>query len=162
MANYNKVILIGNLTRDPQLKYLPSQTAVVEIGLAVNRRWKSQDGQQREETCFVDCTAFGRQAEIINQYVRKGNPMLVEGHLKLDTWEGKDGQKRSKLRVMIDGFQFLGQASGGSGGGGAPAAAPRPARGPGQAPPPPAPPQEDYGDEFPGYEPSEGGEDIPF
>ncbi|MFW6133742.1 MAG: single-stranded DNA-binding protein [Planctomycetota bacterium] len=115
MANYNKVLLIGNLTRDPQMTFLPSQTPVTEIGLAVNRRWRGQDGEQREETCFVDCKAFGRQAEVLNQYMSKGRQLLIEGRLQLDTWEGKDGQKRSKHRVVIERFQFL--DGGGSGGG---------------------------------------------
>jgi len=118
MANFNKVILMGNLTRDPQLSYLPSQTPVVELGLAVNRQWKGQDGQKREETCFVDCKAFGRQAEVLNQYMSKGRPILIEGRLNFSSWEGKDGQKRSKLRVVIESFQFLGGGSGGGGGGG--------------------------------------------
>ena len=117
MANYNRVILMGNLTRDPEMSYLPSQTAVVEIGLAVNRRWKSQDGQQREETCFIDCRAYGRQAETLNQYMSKGRPILIEGRLQFDQWEGKDGTRRSKHRVVIDNFQFLG-GGGGAGGGG--------------------------------------------
>ena len=108
MANYNKVILVGNLTRDPQLSYLPSQTPVVEIGLAVNRKWKGQDGQQKEETCFVDCRCYGKQAEILNQYMSKGRPILVDGRLNFSSWETKDGQKRSKLRVVVENFQFLG------------------------------------------------------
>ncbi len=112
MANYNKVILVGNLTRDPQMSYLPSQTPVVEIGLAVNRRWRGQDNQQREETCFVDCRAYGRQAETLNQYMKKGQPILIEGRLQLDTWEGKDGSKHSKHRVIVERFQFLGAPSG--------------------------------------------------
>jgi len=153
MANYNKVILVGNLTRDPQLTMLPSQTAACEIGLAVNRRWKGQDGQQREETCFVDCRAYGRQAEILNQYLRKGNPILIEGRLHFSQWEGKDGQKRSKLRVVIERFQFLG----GGGGAGAPrSGAQRPAA---AAPAPQAPPEFDEGE--PDL-PEPGGEDIPF
>lgn len=115
MANYNKVILVGNLTRDPQLSYLPSQTPVVEFGLAVNRRWRGREGESREETCFVDCRAYGKQAETLNQYMKKGRPILVEGRLQFDTWEGKDGTTRSKHRVIVENFQFLG--SGGSGGG---------------------------------------------
>ena len=116
MANYNKVILMGNLTRDPQLSYLPSQTPVCEFGIAVNRRWRGQDGQQREDTCFVDCRLFGKQAETFNQYMSKGRPVLIEGRLELDTWEGQDGQKRSKHRVNVQNFQFVGSArdSGGS------------------------------------------------
>ena len=112
MANYNKVILIGNLTRDPQMSYLPSQTPVVEFGLAVNRRWKGQDGQQKEETCFIDCRAYGRQAETLNQYMSKGRPILIEGRLQFDTWEGKDGSRRSKHRVTVERFQFLGSPGG--------------------------------------------------
>jgi len=109
MANYNKVILIGNLTRDPQMSYLPSQTPVVEFGLAVNRRWRGQDNQQREETCFIDCRAYGKQAETISQYLAKGRPVMIEGRLQYDTWEGKDGVKRSKHRVFVESFQFLGE-----------------------------------------------------
>ena len=119
MANLNKVMLIGNLTRDPQLSYLPSQTAVVEIGLAVNRRWTGQDGQKHEETCFVDCQAFSRQAENINKYLRKGSPVFIEGRLKFDTWTAQDGTKRSKHRVTIVNCQFLSGGGPGQGGGGA-------------------------------------------
>ena len=108
MPNYNKVMLMGNLTRDPQLSYLPSQTAVVEIGLAVNRRWTDKEGQKREDTCFIDCRAFGRPAETINKYLRRGNPIFIEGRLDFDSWTSQDGTKRSKHRVTIDNFQFLG------------------------------------------------------
>jgi single-strand DNA-binding protein len=120
MANFNKVILLGNLTRDPQLSYLPSQTPVVDFGLATNRRWTSQDGQQREEACFVDCRAFGKPAETINKYCKKGRPLLIEGRLTFDSWTGKDGEKRSKLRVTIESFQFVSSATGqgGNSGGG--------------------------------------------
>ena len=121
MANYNKVILVGNLTRDPQMRYLPSQMPVVDFGLAVNHRYKTKSGEDREEVCFIDCSAFGRQAEVINQYCRKGRPLLVEGRLKFDTWEDKQGGgKRSKHTVVIDNFQLLGgrDSAGGSGGGG--------------------------------------------
>ena len=107
MANFNKVFLMGNLTRDPQLSYLPSQTPVVEIGLAVNRVWMDKEGQKKEETSFFDCSAFGRQAETISKYVKKGDPFFLEGRLKLDQWEAQDGSKRSKIRVVIEGFQFL-------------------------------------------------------
>jgi single-strand DNA-binding protein len=118
MANVNKVILIGNLTRDPQLKYLPSQTAVVEFGLATNRKFKAANGEDREEVCFVDCSAFGKTAEVINQYCQKGRPLFIEGRLKFDSWEDKQGGgKRSKLSVVVENFQFLG---GREGGGGAP------------------------------------------
>jgi len=108
MANFNKVILAGNLTRDPQLSYLPSNTPVCEFGLAINRKWKSQTGEMKEEVCFVDCQAFGRQAETISQYLSKGRPVLIEGHLRYQQWESKEGQKRSKLTVMVGNFQFLG------------------------------------------------------
>ena len=108
MGNYNKVLLMGNLTRDPQLSYLPSQTAVVDFGLATNRRWTGQDGQQREETCFVDCRAFGRQAENINKYMSKGRQLFVEGRLTFNSWTAQDGTKRSKLRVTVERFQFVG------------------------------------------------------
>lgn len=107
MANYNKIILVGNLTRDPQLSYLPSQTPVVEFGLAVNRKWKDQSGQQREEVCFIDCRAYAKSAEIINQYLRKGRQILVEGRLQFDQWTDKDGNKRSKHRVFVENVQFL-------------------------------------------------------
>ena len=150
MANYNKVILIGNLTRDPELRYLPSQTPVAELGLAVNRRWRGQDGQQREETCFIDCTAFGKQAEVINQYMSKGRPIMIEGRLQLDTWEGKDGSRRSKHKVVIEQFQFLG------GGQGA-------AAGSGQADRrQPAGAEDNYTQPAPPEEPEAGGDEIPF
>src|SRR4029078_6018908 len=109
MASYNKVILMGNLTRDPQMKYLPSQTAVVEFGLACNRRYKTQSGEQKEEATFVDCTAFGRTGEVINQYFTKGKPIFIEGRLKYDQWEDKQGGgKRHKLTVVIESFEFVG------------------------------------------------------
>ena len=116
MANFNKVILAGNLTRDPQLSYLPSNTPVVEFGLAINRKWKSQTGDMKDETCFVEMRAYGRPAETLNQYMNKVKPLMVEGRLKYDQWEGKDGQKRSKLYVIVENFQFLGSGSGGGGG----------------------------------------------
>ena len=116
MANYNRVILAGNLTRDPQLTVLPSNTPVCEFGLAVNRRWRGQDGQNREETCFVDCRLYGPQAETFNQYMSKGRSALVEGRLRLDQWETQDGQKRSKLSVVVERFQFLGSGRGGGSG----------------------------------------------
>jgi len=107
MASYNKVIMMGNLTRDPQLSYLPSQTPVVEFGLASNRRWKAQDGTQREETCFVDCRAYGRMAENISKYCHKGRPLLIEGRLTFDQWETQEGAKRSKHRITVEGFTFV-------------------------------------------------------
>jgi single-strand DNA-binding protein len=102
MASYNRVILLGNLTRDPQLKYLPNNTAVCEFGLAVNRNYRDRDGNQREDTTFVDISAFGKPAETINQYMSKGRPLLVEGRLKFDSWTAQDGGKRSKLSVVAE------------------------------------------------------------
>lgn len=143
MASFNRVLLLGNLTRDPQLKYLPSQTPVVEFGLAASRKFKGANGEMREDTCFVECSAFGRIAEIINQYCTKGRPLFVEGRLKYDSWEDKNGGgKRSRLTVVAENIQLLGGRDGGPQGGGAhaspddqsapqsgpqrPAAAPRP------------------------------------
>ncbi len=114
MANFNKVILAGNLTRDPQLSYLPSNTPVVEFGMAINRKWKGQNGEMREDTCFVDCTCFGKQAETLNQYMSKGRGLLVEGRLRYEQWTAKDGTKRSKLKVVVEQFQFLDGGGGGS------------------------------------------------
>jgi single-strand DNA-binding protein len=119
MASYNRVILVGNLTRDPELRYIPSGTAVSDIGLAVNDRIKRGE-QWVDETTFVDITLWGRTAEIANEYLSKGSPVLIEGRLKLDRWE-KDGQKFSKLKVIGDKLQMLGsRGEGGGGGGGAP------------------------------------------
>lgn len=122
MASFNKVILLGNLTRDPQVKYTPSGTAVAEIGLAVNRYWfDKQTNSRREETTFVDVTLWSRDAEVAGEYLAKGRPVLIEGRLQLDTWDDKTtGQKRSKLRVVGERMQLLGSRgdSGGAGGGG--------------------------------------------
>ena len=112
MAGFNKVLLMGNLTRDPQLSYTPTQTAVVDFGLAVNRRWTSKGGESKEETCFVDCRAFGRQAENINKYLTKGRGVFVEGRLTFDSWTSQDGTKRSRHRVTVETFQFLPGAGG--------------------------------------------------
>jgi len=119
MPNYNKVILMGNLTRDPEVRYTSGGTAIAKLGLAVNRRWKNQEGQMQEETTFVDVDAFGRQAETIGQYLKKGRPVMVEGRLKLDQWDDKQtGQKRSKLGVVLENFQFLdSRGEGGDSGG---------------------------------------------
>jgi len=159
MANYNKVILVGNLTRDPQMSYLPSQTPVVELGLAVNRKWKGQNGEQREDTCFIDCTAFGKQAEVINQYMHKGNPILIEGRLQLDTWEAKDGTKRSKHKVVVENFQFLG-SGGGRGGGYQGSAGDRPTA-KSEAPAPRGAPGQPVETPPDAYE-NDGADDIPF
>jgi single-strand DNA-binding protein len=116
MAGFNRVVLLGNLTRDPQLKYLPNNTAVCEFGLAVNRRWRDRDGNQREDVCFVDMAAFGRPGETINQYMSKGRQILVEGRLKFDSWTSQDGTKRSKLSVVVENFTFVGTRDASSGG----------------------------------------------
>lgn len=109
MASYNKVILMGNLTRDPELKYLPSGTAVAKFGLAVNSTYTDrQSGERRESVCFIDLEAFERTAETMNEYLQKGSPVLVEGRLRFRTWETDDGQKRSKHEVRVDRFTFVG------------------------------------------------------
>jgi single-strand DNA-binding protein len=175
MRGFNKVILMGNLTRDPQLKYLPSQTAVAEFGIAMNRKWRDAQGQDREEVCFVDCSAFGKTGEFINQYFTKGKPILLEGRLKLDQWEDKQGGgKRSKLSVVVETASFVGGPGDTPGGGAAhydadsgSASAPQPPRPMNRAPnrPPaaggPAPqrpaPDQPFGEEQQFKE-----DDIPF
>ena len=118
MASFNRVVLAGNLTRDPELRYTPKGTAVARIGLALNRTWKSETGESREEVTFVDVEAFGRQAEVLSQYLRKGRPLLVEGRLKLDQWEDKNThQKQSKLKVVLEQFSFLDSGNRGAEGG---------------------------------------------
>src|SRR5437667_4217438 len=108
MASFNKVILAGNLTRDPELRYTPKGTAIAKLGMAINRTWKNEAGETKEEVTFVDVDAFGRTAEVIAQYFKKGRPILMEGRLKLDQWEDKNThQKQSKLRVVLESFQFL-------------------------------------------------------
>ncbi len=112
MASYNRVILVGNLTRDPELRYTPKGTALAKIGLAVNRRWTAETGEQREEVTFVDVEAWGPQAENISKYLKKGSPLLVEGRLRLDQWDDKQtGQKRSKLVVVCENSRFLGSGA---------------------------------------------------
>ncbi|MBU6408772.1 MAG: single-stranded DNA-binding protein [Verrucomicrobia bacterium] len=111
MASFNKVILMGNLTRDPELRYTPKGTAIARIGLAVNRSWKTDTGESREETTFVDIDAWSQQAETIAKHLRKGSALLVEGRLRLDQWDDKQtGQKRSKLVVVCENFRFVGPA----------------------------------------------------
>ena len=112
MPSFNRVTLIGNLTRDPETRDLPSGTTLCEFGLATTRHYKTAGGDDREETCFIDCTAFGKQAEVLSQYVTKGRPLFVEGRLKYDQWDDKNGGgKRSKISVIVENFQFLGSAS---------------------------------------------------
>ncbi len=160
MASFNKVILIGNLTRDPELKYTPKGTAVARLGLAVSRSWKTDTGETREEVAFIDVDAFGRQAEVIGQYMKKGRPMMIEGRLKLDQWDDKTtGQKRSKLGVVLESFQFLGTGrsdDGGAGGEGGGDYAPRPQQ---QRPSRPASPAAPASD--PDLPPVED-DDVPF
>ena len=116
MASYNRVILVGNLTRDPELRYIPSGTAVANVGLAVSDRRKDQSGEWVEEVTFVDITMWGRTAEVMNQYLSKGKPVFIEGRLKLDQWQDKDGGNRSKMKVVIENFQFIDSKGGGGGG----------------------------------------------
>jgi single-strand DNA-binding protein len=116
MASFNKVMLIGNLTRDPELKYTPKGTAIADIGLAVNRTFTADNGEKREEVAFIDVTLWGRVAEIVGEYCKKGRPLFVEGRLQLDTWDDKQtGQKRSKLKVVGENIQLLGSREGGGG-----------------------------------------------
>jgi single-strand DNA-binding protein len=128
MASFNKVILAGNLTRDPELRYTPKGTAVARITLAVNRVFGGEDGQKKEEVSFIDVEVWGRQAEVIGQYMKKGRPLLVEGRLKLDSWEDKNTkQKMSKLKVVLESFSFIDSNRGDAEGGPRPAARPAPA-----------------------------------
>ncbi len=128
MANFNKVIVAGNMTRDPEVRYTPNRKAIAKFALAVNRNWTTETGEKKEEVTFIDIDAFGRQAEVISQYMKKGRPLLVEGRLKLDQWDDKQtGQKRSRLGVVLESFSFLdgGRADGGAP---SPSGAPAPAR----------------------------------
>jgi len=170
MANFNRIILCGNLTRDPQMKYLPNQTPLVEFGLAVSKKFKV-NGEDREEVLFVECTLFGKGAEVINQYCQKGKQLLVEGRLKYDTWEDKQGGgKRSKHSVVVDNFQLMGgRDSGGGGGGGYSSAGDegggeqRPQqRAPQQQRPAPAQPQRPAPEQPFANEPQFKEDDIPF
>jgi len=129
MASFNRVVLLGNLTRDPELRYIPSGTAVTDIGLAVNDRRKGPNGDWIDETTFVDVTLWGRTAEVASEYLTKGSSVLIEGRLKLDTWE-KDGKKNSKLRVVGERMQMIGGRGGGAGAGGPAPRAGRPADAP--------------------------------
>jgi single-strand DNA-binding protein len=157
MASFNRVILVGNLTRDPELRYIPSGMAVTDIGLAVNDRRKTANGEWVEETTFVDVTLWARTAEVASEYLSKGSPVLIEGRLKLDTWE-KDGKKNYKLRVVGERMQML---SGKGGGGGGPN---RPARQGAPGPGPSSQPQHDEAEFAPSgdFGASESGDDIPF
>jgi single-strand DNA-binding protein len=168
MASYNRVILIGNLTRDIELRYVSNQMAVTDVGLAVNDRRKNANGEWVEETTFVDVTVWGRTAEVMSEYCSKGSPVFIEGRLKLDTWEGQDGQKRSKMRVVCERMQLLsGRGQGGQGGpeGGAPRAAasrPAPQRAQNSQYSQPAPADEASFDPGPGEPSGPAGDEIPF
>ena len=177
MANLNKVFLIGNLTRDPELRYTPSGSAVAKFGIAVNRTWKSQTGEKKEEACFVDCQAWTRVAEVISEYCHKGSPLFIEGRLQLDSWEGKDGQKRTKLLVVVENAQFLGAPTGrrapadgtaGPGPAGREPGSPQAPRGRPRAPEPEGPHADFAGgdepppDSTPEGGPSKGNDEIPF
>ena len=157
MASLNKVMLIGNLTRDPEIKYTPKGTAIAQIGLAVNRTWSNEAGQKQEETTFVDIEFFGRNAEIAGEYLKKGRPAYIEGRLKLDSWEDKQsGQKRSKLKVVGESLLLLGSREGGAGGGGGGGfeeGRPRNPGGSGRPVPPKTPPDPDL---------DSADDDIPF
>src|SRR2546426_12699708 len=156
MANFNEVLLMGNLTRDPEVRSTPKGTAIGTIGLAVNRVWTTESGEKKEEVTFVDVDVWGRQAETIGQYVSKGRPIFIEGRLKLDQWDDKEtGQKRSKLKVVCESFQFIGAPKGGGTGGGEVSEQP-PASKPAHSRPAPAPASEA---ETPG---GEGEDNIPF
>jgi single-strand DNA-binding protein len=154
MASYNKVLLLGNLTRDPEVRYTPKGTAVTDLGIAVNRQYTLDSGEKREEVTFVDVTFWGRTAEVAAEYLRKGRSVFIEGRLQLDTWDDKQtGQKRSKLKVMGEAMQMLGSRPSGTGGGGEePEEASRGrSGGAGRSVPPPksAPPAEPDDDEIP-------------
>lgn len=155
MASLNKVMLIGNLTRDPEIKYTPKGTAIADIGLAVNRNYTTESGEKREEVTFVDVTLWGRTAEIVGEYCKKGRPIFIEGRLQLDTWDDKaTGQKRSKLKVVADNVQLLGGKPQGAG--------EHPEGGDGDAPakPKPLPPQKPRPPADPDLDAPE--DDIPF
>lgn len=150
MASFNKVILLGNLTRDPEVRYTPKGTAVTELGMAVNRVYTADNGEKREETTFVDVTLWGRTAEIAGEYLKKGRPVLIEGRLQLDSWDDKQsGQKRSKLKVVGEGLQLIGSRPGGGGGGGDEEGSSAPRSSSKSAPPPKAAPSEPDDDEIP-------------
>ncbi len=119
MASLNKVLLMGNLTRDPEVRHTPKGTAVGDLAMAINMTYKAQDGTEKEEVCYVDVVVWGRQAETCRYYLTKGAPVFVEGRLQLDQWEGPEGEKKSRMRVRADRVQFLSRSGGGGGGGGA-------------------------------------------
>lgn len=143
MPNLNKVMLMGNLTRDPEIKYTPKGMAIANFGIAINRVWSNEAGEKQEEVSFIDIEMFGRKAEVVGEYFKKGKPIYIEGRLKLDSWEDKtSGQKKSKLKVVGETFEFLGGREGGGGSGGGEPSEGRPQSRPQSrpAPPPQRPP----------------------
>ena len=171
MPNLNKVMVMGNLTRDPELRHTPKGTAVLDITLAVNRYFSSDDGQRREETTFIDITLWARQAEVVHQYCGKGRPLFVEGRLQMDSWEDRTtGQQRTKLKVVGEKIEFLGSRDGGGGGGGSyqsqqqqqqysPA---QQQQAPSYQPPPQSQPSQPSPAPSPASPPSDEEDDIPF
>lgn len=155
MANYNKVILVGNLTRDPQLSYTANNMAIAEFGIAVNHRRKGADGQLKDEPMFIDCKVFDKRAETFSQYMTKGQQVLIEGRLEFRQWQSQDGQKRSKHGVIVENFQFLGGPREGG-----PGAGPR--RAPQQQQQPAPASEEQPGPDYGAAEPSGPADDIPF
>jgi len=163
MASFNKVIMMGNLTRDPELRVTPSGLSICKLGLAMNRSYTKQDGTKQEETTFVDVDGFGKQAELIAQYLKRGDPIFIEGRLRLDQWETNTGDRRSKLCVVLENFQFVGRSGDGSDTGSAAGrsyaegepqprtGAPAPPPAPAAPPPPPAPaaPEAELDDDVP-------------
>jgi single-strand DNA-binding protein len=156
MASYNKVFLLGNLTRDPEVRYTPKGSAVADLGIAVNRQYTLDTGEKREEVTFVDVTFWGRTAEVAGEYLKKGRSVFIEGRLQLDTWDDKQsGQKRSKLKVVGEMMQMLGGRPGGGGGGEesggeeAPVRSAKSSGGSRSAPPPKSGPSEPDDDEIP-------------
>ena len=157
MASLNKVFLMGNLTRDPELRYTPKGTAIASFGMAINRKWKTETGDEKEDVCFVDVDAWARQAEVCSQYLSKGSPLFVEGELRYDQWDDKaTGQKRSKLKVRLINFQFIGAPKGGRAGEGGEGGESRPSSRKAAAAPAPT---ADASDDAP---PAGEKDDIPF
>jgi single-strand DNA-binding protein len=164
MASLNKVLLIGNLTRDPELRVTPKGTAICQFGLAVNRQYKDESGATRDETAFIDIEAWGKQGELVSKYLQKGSPAFIEGRLRFDSWEDKtSGQKRNKLKVVLENVQFLSRGGGGGAANATSGEAPAPATAAGDEPPaepvsPPARPAS----RPPGPGPQKVEDDVPF
>jgi len=164
MGNFNKVLLMGNLTRDPELRYTPSGSPVCEFGIATNRSYQTRDGEKRDETCFVDVTMWGRRGAVISEYFKKGDQIFIEGRLQYDTWETAEG-RRSKLKVIAENFEFVGSTGGRQGrGGGSPSGGKGSPKGGGRSQPEDRPAREDgpakEEGEQEGYDVSD--DEIPF